>query len=115
MDALSRVIKKILSRNPDLRKGLDEARVLELWAKAVGPQIANKAKAIQLKDKTLMVSVDHPIWKQELLANKRMVLDKLNATLNTELGELKDQAIYVHEIFIVNPTRVTKAFPKKSR
>ena len=114
MDALSRVVKKILNMNPDLRKGLDEARVLELWAKAVGPQIANRAKAVQLKNKTLMVAVDHPVWKQELLSNKRLVLEKLNQTLKLELGELKDASFYVDEIFIVNPTRAAKAYPRKS-
>jgi len=113
MDVLSRIIKKILNANPDLRKGLNEARILEFWPKAVGPQIANRAKAIQIKNKTLMVSVDHPVWKQELLSNKRMVLDKLNATLALELGALKNDEVYVQEIFIVNPTKAVKAYPRK--
>jgi predicted nucleic acid-binding Zn ribbon protein len=112
MDALNRIIRKILNANPDLRKGLDEARVLELWAKAVGPQIAGRSKAIQLKNKTLMISVDHPVWKQELLANKRLVLEKLNKTLIEELGDARD-GTYVQEIFIVNPTKAVKAYPKK--
>jgi hypothetical protein len=113
MDALNRIIKKIMNANPDLRKGLDEARVLELWAKAVGPQIANRAKAVQLKNATLMVAVDHPVWKQELLSNKRLVLEKLNATLNEELGALSGDATRVQEIFIVNPTKAVKAYPKR--
>ena len=113
MDALSRVIKKILNSNPELRKGLGEARILELWPKAVGPQIANRARAIQLKNKTLMVSVDHPVWKQELLSNKRLVLEKLNATLEAELGPRAADDRLVNEIFIVNPTKAVKAYPKK--
>jgi predicted nucleic acid-binding Zn ribbon protein len=113
MDTLSRVIKKILNSNPDLRKGLGEARVLELWAKAVGPQIANRARAVQLKGKTIMVAVDHPVWKQELLANKRLVLEKLNATLNLELGQLAGATTHVDEIFILNPTKAVKVYPKK--
>jgi predicted nucleic acid-binding Zn ribbon protein len=113
MDALNRIIKKILNSNADLRKGMSEARVLGLWAQAVGPQIAKHALAVQLKEKTLMVSVDHPIWKQELMSNKRLVLEKLNATLTTQLGELPDQSAWVTEIFIVNPTKAIRSFPRK--
>jgi predicted nucleic acid-binding Zn ribbon protein len=115
MDALNRVIKKILNSNPDLRRGLNEARVLELWPQAVGAQIAKHAKALKLQDKRLMISVDHAVWKQELMSNKRMVLDKFNATLAEILGPTHDESPYVVEIFIVNPSRVVKAFPKKSQ
>ena len=113
MDVLNRVLQKILKANPDLKKGLDEARVLEFWPKAVGPQIAKQARAIQLKGKTIMIAVDHAVWKQELLANKRMVIDKLNATLDQELGALKDQAMRVEDFFIVNPSKATKGYRKK--
>ena len=113
MDALNGVIKRILKSNPKLKLGLDEARILELWAPAVGPQIAKYSRAVQLRDKTLMISVEHPIWKQELLANKRLVLQKFNSTLNLELGEQKDQTPWVEELFIVNPSKVVKTYPRK--
>ncbi len=113
MDSLNRVLQKILNSNPDLRKGIGEARILELWAKAVGPQIANRSRAIQIKEKTILIAVDHPVWKQELLANKSLVLEKLNAVLAEELGATPDQTRRVDEIFIVNPTTAPKGFRKK--
>ena len=113
MDALNRVLQKLLNANPDLKKGLDEARVLEFWPKAVGPHIAKQSRAIQIKGKIIMIAVDHAVWKQELLANKRMVIDKLNATLDLELGALTDGAKRVEDLFIVNPSKATKAYPRK--
>ncbi len=113
MDELSRVIRKILGAVPGLKDGLAEARILEIWPKAVGPQIASHAKALKIRDKTIMISVDHPVWKQELMANRRMVLDKLNATLAEALGDEPGSAPRIQEIFIVNPSKAVRAFPRK--
>jgi predicted nucleic acid-binding Zn ribbon protein len=113
MDSLNRVLQKILNGSADLRKGIEEARILELWAKAVGPQIANRSRALQIKDKTILIAVDHPVWKQELLANKNLVLEKLNEVLAAELGQAATENKRIEEIFIVNPTTAPKGFRKK--
>lgn len=86
MDAISRVIKKILNQNPGLQHGLEDARILELWAPTVGEAIARHTRAIQIRDQTLIIEVDHPIWQQELLANKKLALEKLNERIAKELG-----------------------------
>jgi hypothetical protein len=78
----------------------------------VGTQIANRAKALSIKGKTLMIAVDHPVWKQELVANKSLVLEKLNRILDEEFGA-KDSGPRIQEIFIVNPTTTKKAYPKR--
>jgi predicted nucleic acid-binding Zn ribbon protein len=113
MDDLRHIIRRILGASPSLKQGLNEAQVLELWPKAVGPQIANHAKAIKLRDKTILISVDHPVWKQELMANRMLVLKKLNETLAESLGGSNEHGDRIQDIFIVNPSKVGRAYPKK--
>ena len=118
MDPLSRVLLKILNSNPDLKKGVHEARILELWAPAIGEQIAKHAKAVQVKGKILFLSVDHPIWKQELHSNKRLALQKFNTKLAEELGKPDGRETWIEEIFFLGSTnetlpKVGKGFRKK--
>ncbi len=109
MDLLKGVLQKILGASPDLKRGINEARILDLWPKAVGPQIAKHAIAVQVKGSILMVSVEHPVWKQELHANKRLALTKLNTALTEELGKPSKGENWIEDLFILNPT---KALPK---
>ncbi len=95
MDVLSRVIKKILGTNPVLKQGIDDARVLEIWPLAVGEQLAKHARAVQVKGKTLLIEVDHPIWKQELHSNKQLALKRLNEKL-VGIHEIED-------LFLISP------------
>ncbi len=117
MDLLSRVIKKILSQNPALKQGVNDARIIESWAPAVGETIAKHAQAVQVKNKTLIVEVDHPIWKQELLANKALALQKLNAKIS-EIFEDTSGKIWIEDLFLgsLNQTKQkAKSAPKWSK
>ena len=87
MDLLSRVLQKILAQNSGLKRGLSEARIIEAWGPAVGETIAKHSRARQVRDRTMIVDVDHPIWKQELLANKPLALQKLNHKISEMMGE----------------------------
>ncbi len=86
MDLLNSVLKRIFSQNPELGKGVHEAKILELWPKAMGEPISRHARAVQIKGSTLFVSVEHPVWRQELHSNKMLALKKLNRMLREELG-----------------------------
>ena len=100
MDLLEKILKRILSTNPDLASGVHEARILELWGSAMGEAIARHTRATHLKGSTLFVSVDHPVWRQELHANKRLALQKLNETLITALGKPANREFWIEELFL---------------
>ena len=108
MDNISRVIKQILGKNPALKQGMQDARILEIWPKAVGEALAKHAIAVQVKNKTLFIEVDHPIWKQELHSNKQLALkrlnDKISEILNQEEG-IKPSIppkIWIEELFFTS-------------
>ena len=113
MDKIVGILQKILGSSPELKRGLNEARILSLWPLAVGEQIAKHAQAVALKGHTIMISVNHPIWKQELHSNKRLALTKFNAKLETELGKPAGREFWVEDLFIVNPTKEVRGFQKK--
>jgi hypothetical protein len=121
MDSLSQVLKKILSLNPDLGKGIHEARILELWPLAIGESISKHARAVQIKGTTLFISVEKPVWRQELHSNKTLVLQKLNRYLIENLGAPSRGDLWIADIFFLgsqSPTtssrpKAGKPFPKK--
>ena len=100
MDLLDKILKRILNSNPELASGVHEARILELWSVSMGDAIARHSRATHLKGSTLFVSVDHPVWRQELHANKRLALQKLNETLNSAIGKPANRAAWVEDLFL---------------
>ena len=114
MDAISRVIKKILGSNPVLKQGIDDAKILETWPLAVGELLAKHTRAFQVKGKTLLVEVDHPIWKQELHSNKQLALKRLNEKLIQvlELNPEKNEA-RIEDLFLVSSTPNQSHYAKK--
>lgn len=65
--------------NPEFSKRLNESKVLGFWEDAVGPHIAKHTQLISVKEGTLIISVDHPVWKSELFLRKNQILEKLSA------------------------------------
>jgi predicted nucleic acid-binding Zn ribbon protein len=65
--------------------GLDERlkqyRALIVWDEVVGPQIAAHTRPEKIRDGILEVSVDQPVWMQQLQLLKPQLLNKLNARL----------------------------------
>ena len=111
MDLLQRVLKKIISQNKGLKQGVQDAQILETWGLAVGPQLAKHTRAVQVKGKTLLIEVDHAIWKQELHANKQLALKRFNEKLNEVLGENTKGEMWIEDIFLLS-TIQTKSTPR---
>ncbi len=108
MDTLSSLIKKILGSNPALQQGLQDARIIETWPLAVGELLAKHTHAVQVKNKTLMIEVDHPIWKQELHSNKQLAIRKLNEKLaevlaNDPSPKKNTEQVWIEDIFLLSP------------
>ncbi len=121
MNLLGEVLRRIISKNRDLGQGVHEARILGLWAQAMGDSIARHSRATHLKGSTLYVSVDHPVWRQELHSNKLLALQKLNKVLFEALGKPEQREFWIEEIFFsgsgvtanANSSRGSRKPPKK--
>lgn len=61
-----------------------EAAILN-WEKVVGKKIASNAKAFKFSDSKLLVEVDNPSWRNELLFMKEKIIKELNKSINARV------------------------------
>jgi predicted nucleic acid-binding Zn ribbon protein len=56
---------------------IDEEKVLELWPKAAGADVAQHTRALSLERGTLKIAVDSPAWMTQLIYLKPQLMRKL--------------------------------------
>jgi len=76
-ESLGQVLQKALKRR-NFSINLEEKRILSLWDKAVGPQIAVQARPSHIKGKTLFVIVSTSVWMQQLHFLKPDIIKQFN-------------------------------------
>jgi len=108
MNSLKQVLNKILNSTPGLKQGLKDARMIEAWAPAVGETISKHTQAKQVRNKTMIIDVDHPVWKQELLANKQMALQKLNIKISELMGDETKKIVWIEDLYFGNMSTASK-------
>ncbi len=80
-------LEKTLKRKKILLDLIDY-RILDVWRKAVGPQISANTNPFKFKNNTLFVNVSSPAWMQQLRFMKQEIMDKVN--LEWEKEEIKN-------------------------
>ncbi len=82
---LSRALKK---RHVPFRQ--EDRRLLEIWEKAVGPQIAAQSRPDIIKRDTLFVKVSSSVWMQQLHFLKAEIIGKVNELMaGTDLKDIR--------------------------
>jgi len=76
-EILGEILQKILKKR-NIPHTPTDRRLLDLWRKAVGPQIALQTHPDRLKRGTLFVRVSAPVWMHQLQFLKEEILGKLN-------------------------------------
>ncbi|MCG6534032.1 MAG: DUF721 domain-containing protein [Syntrophales bacterium LBB04] len=74
-EILSRALKK---RHVPFRK--EDRRLIEIWEKAVGPQIAAQSRPESIKRDVLLVKVSSSVWLHQLHFLKEEIMGKINAS-----------------------------------
>jgi predicted nucleic acid-binding Zn ribbon protein len=75
-DILARKLKSL-----GVAKKLKEASVSDVWSEVVGEAIAAHTEPIRCENGKLLVKVDNPVWRHELIYQKPNFLRKLNGKL----------------------------------
>ena len=78
LEPLGQVLQKALKRR-HVPFDLEEKRILALWDKAVGPQIAAQTRPSNIKGKTLFVFVSTSVWMQQLHFLKENMIRQFNS------------------------------------
>jgi predicted nucleic acid-binding Zn ribbon protein len=66
-------------RDLGLQSKFSERRLVEKWAAVVGPELAQRARALRCENGTLVVRVDHGAWMQELHFIEKDFVAKMRA------------------------------------
>ena len=65
--------------------GQESLDALKSWHLAAGEKICRGARAVSLSRGKLFVEAKNPVWKQEVMLNKRRILDEINRTLGSKI------------------------------
>lgn len=82
--ALSSLLAGAFKGKP-LERRLEEAKIWQVWDRAVGRQLAAKAKPLRFNSGLLTVVVSSAPWMQQLNFMKREIAQRLNQLLGKEL------------------------------
>lgn len=92
---MSDVIANVLGKTPEARRKLLEARLIALWPDMVGTAAAERARAVQVRGRSLTVHVDDPLWLQELMFLKAELIQRFRKAL---------PALPLEDIYFTAPT-----------
>ena len=84
LQRLGNVLQSILKKH-NIFFDSEEQRLLEVWQKAVGPNISVQTRPDKLKRNTLFVKVSSSVWMQQLHILKQEIIEKINELLGKEL------------------------------
>jgi hypothetical protein len=76
-EPLGEILQKVLKKL-DIPYKKTDRRLVDLWERAVGPQIASRTFPENLKRSSLYVLVSSPVWLHQLQFLKEEILRKLN-------------------------------------
>lgn len=82
-ESIGGILNRVLAQ-AGLEEGLENSRILKLWASAVGPSVAAHATPRSFRRGKLVVAVDSSAWHAEL---ERYFKQRIIANLNGKLGK----------------------------
>lgn len=83
-EALGPILQKVLKKR-NVPFNLEEKKLLSLWDRAVGPQIAAQTRPRRIKGKTLLVDVSTSVWMHQLHFLKADIITQFNSLAQKEL------------------------------
>ena len=64
---------------------LKEMDVLQAWGEMMGIAVANRTKNIQIKNKTLFLTMDSAVMRDELSYGKTVIIERVNQKAGFEM------------------------------
>jgi predicted nucleic acid-binding Zn ribbon protein len=87
---LGDVLKEVIDEL-GIEEEIDEARVVETWARLAGGKINSVTESAWMKDATLYVKITSAAWRQELHMNRRKWRERLNGAFD---GNPVDEIVF---------------------
>ncbi|MBO4589499.1 MAG: DUF721 domain-containing protein [Bacteroidaceae bacterium] len=78
------VVHQIL-RQQGLEAPLNEFRLIESWAKVLGPVVERYTRDLVIRNQTLYVKLSSPALRQELLMQRKELVTRLNTAVGAQV------------------------------
>jgi hypothetical protein len=75
----------MISGSKSLNSGLNNVKVQKLWEQTMGSNVNSYTKEVNLKDKTLYISLSSSVLRQELSYGKQKIVDLINEEIGNEI------------------------------
>ena len=94
-------LPKFKKRNPqkleyclnDFKKSWREfdeiSNILENWSRIVGLELSKECKPLKIEQNILIISVNHPQWRQALIYNKHIIKNNIARRIKINLDEIR--------------------------
>ena len=83
-ESIGHYLKEIVERY-GLQKRIDNARIFSEWEKWVDKPICDVAKPVKLEFGKLLIKVSNDAWRNELVYQKRELIERLNEKLGEQI------------------------------
>ena len=81
---LSDILRYCVQGNTKLEDGLDNAKIKTIWANVTNEHIAKLTKNISVSNKTLTITVNSSIVRNEILLIKSELIKRINKELGRD-------------------------------
>jgi len=78
------ILKKMV-QTTSLGKELEKARIVESWADVAGPYLSQHGRPATIKDGTLTIDADSPVWMHKYSYRKWDIIRRANRLAGKEL------------------------------
>lgn len=72
-------------RQQGLESPLNEYRLIQGWGHVMGPIVARYTRDLSIRNQTLYVQLSSPAVKQELMMQRRELVERLNAYVGAQV------------------------------
>jgi predicted nucleic acid-binding Zn ribbon protein len=73
---MKQVLTAFFAKDPETKQKMEENFLLLAWTRIVGDTAARYSRAVRVRNRTLYVHVDDPLWMQQLTFLKQAILEK---------------------------------------
>ncbi len=81
------ILDNMISGSNSLNSGLNNVKVQKIWEQTMGSNVNSYTKEVNLKNKTLYISLSSSVLRQELLYGRAKIIENLNDHLGREMIE----------------------------
>jgi hypothetical protein len=83
--SIKTILDNMISGSNSLNSGLNNIKVQKLWEKTMGSNVNSYTNEVNLKNKTLYISLSSSVLRQELSYGKQKIVDLINKEIGNEI------------------------------